>query len=271
MSRRQLILFAILVIIAITFLSLHENTKLQVSSHMSSVVLFPVKEISEFIHFLSVSNTRITELESLVNRLRLENSELKTTVVPDTTAFTPVQFTVRKARVIGRDPSNINGYLYVDKGHNDNLSVNQPVISVNGLVGKVKFVGPEYSIIETLENPGFAISALDVNTGVYGIIKQKDNLYFDFIKMADDVKVGDTIQTSGMSEIFPSGILIGTITRITSGDDLFFKPIVVAPSVRINRLTHVYIVFGTAAKHPIFKEYSINHKQYPQPEPLIPR
>ncbi len=242
MPRHQLILFSILFIISTTTLSLSEQVKLQLAAPLSSVLFFPVKTTTQFLQFLTVSNTRIAELETVVNQLQLENAELKKRILCDTTDFKTTKYKLLRAQIIGRDPLNINGYLYVDKGQKQQLYVNQPAISINGLVGKIKYVGVKYSIVETIENKGFTVSAIDVNTGVHGIIKKRDNLIFDFIRINDEINIGDAIYTSGMSEIFPEGILIGRVKKIERGNHLFFKPIFITPGVQINRLTHVYII-----------------------------
>jgi rod shape-determining protein MreC len=250
LPRPRFILFFVLFIVPIIFLSLNEPTKFHLSTQLTSVLLFPIKTITVFIEFLTVSNARITELETVVNKLQLENTELKKKILSDTIEYKTTEYILLKAQIIGRDPTNINGYLYIDMGKRENLYENQPVISISALVGKIKFVGTDYSIVETVENQGFALSALDVNTCVHGIVKKKDNLIFDFIRVNDEINVGDSIFTSGMSDIFPEGILIGKVEKIGEEENLFFKPVYITPSVQINRLTYVYIVSGMKSKIP---------------------
>lgn len=244
MFRRHLIVFSVLVALAILPLLLQEQTKLVVSTKLSSVLLYPMTVMSELVEFLSVSRARIEELETMNSRLRLENAALRERIPQDTTPFREKKFKLLKARVVGRDPSNINGYLYIDKGSKDKLYLNQPVITIDGLVGKVAFVDTYYSIIETLENAGFAISGLHLKTGVHGIVKQRGSLHFDYVRIHDEITTGDSIHTSGMSEIFPKGILIGTVHGVQQIEDLFFKAVYLTPSVRVNRLTSVYLIVG---------------------------
>ncbi len=270
MFRRQLILFSILLIIATTFLSLNERVKLQLAAPLSSVLLLPVKTITQFLQFLTVSNTRITKLETVVSQLQLENAELKKRLLRDTTELKTTKYKLLRTQIIGRDPSNINGYLYIATGQRQKLYVNQPAISINGLVGKIKYVGFNYSIVETIENKGFTVSAIDVNTGIHGIVKNKGNLIFDFIKINDAINIGDAVYTSGMSEIFPEGIFIGRVKKIERGDDLFFKPVYITPGVQINRLTHVYIISGsTITANNEYKE-QYNYKEQSDTELFVP-
>ena len=83
-----------------------------------------------------------------------------------------------------------------------------------------------------------------MNTGIHGIVKNQGNLVFNFIRIEDEINIGDSVFTSGMSNIFPEGILIGTVSRIDETSDQFFKPVYLKPSVRINRLNYVYLVFS---------------------------
>lgn len=251
MSRRNLILFSVLVLLAIIPLLLQEQTKLVAATKLSSVFLYPIQVSFEFFEFLTVSSERIEELEITINRLRLENTELRKRIPQDTTPFRQTKFKLLRAQVIGRDPLNINGYLYINRGKNETLYVNQPVITIDGLVGKITFVDTYYSIVETLENPGFAISGLHLKTGVHGIVKQRGSLHFDYVRIADEISIGDSIYTSGMSEIFPKGILIGTVHKIQQINDLFFKPVYLTPSVQINRLTSVYLITGEPVENKI--------------------
>jgi len=250
LSRRQLILFSSLLIIPIILLLLSEPISLALSARLATVLLFPVTAITRFIEFSALSSARLEELEIMVNRLELENGQLKNKISIDTTEFRSSNFKLLKARISGRDPSNINGYLYIDKGKEQGLFVNQPVISISGLIGRVKFVGDHHSIVETIENQGFAVSGLDIKSGIHGIIKQRVSLIFDYVRATNEIDIGDSIYTSGMSEIFPAGILIGTVQEIQQAKDLFFKKVYVKPSTQVNRLTSVYLIFGSETQKP---------------------
>jgi rod shape-determining protein MreC len=110
------------------------------------------------------------------------------------------------------------------------------------------------------------VSALDSRTGVHGIVKQRGRLFFDFVKTTDAIGIGDSIYTSGMSNIFPEGILIGTVSSIGTDKDLFFKPVHLMPSVHINQLLYVYVVFSSDTTRPTLILNSNHTEQHEQPE-----
>lgn len=242
MRRQQIILLFFLFTISAIPLFLSENANLILARNLSSVLLYPVRITSKLVEYLNISNVRIEKLEIRVNKLTLENAILRDILELDTTQLAARDLRLLKASVIGRDPQNINGYLHIDKGTVHGVVKNQPVVSADGFVGKIKNAGTTTSIVETIENRGFAVSAIDINTGIHGVVKSQTNLLFDYVRHTDTIEIGDSLLTSGMSEVFPKGILIGTVQRVSESDDLFFKHVFVAPAARINRLVSIYII-----------------------------
>jgi rod shape-determining protein MreC len=250
LRRQQIFFFILLLAVAVIPVFLHEDANLTLSRNLSAVLLFPVRITANFVEYLRISNARIEKLEILVNRLTLENAILRDTLDLDTTQLIAEDFQLVKASVIGRDPMNINGYIHIDKGKINGVMENQPVISVDGFVGKIKNAGTTSSIVETIENYGFTVSAVDNNSGIHGVVKNQTNLIFDYVRHTDPISIGDSILTSGMSEIFPKGILIGTVHKIIESGDLFFKHVYVAPATQINRLASVYVVINEGKSKP---------------------
>jgi rod shape-determining protein MreC len=217
---------------------------LLISSNVSSVVLFPLRTVFSYVKYLSISEQRIHDLETQIQTLRLQNVELRKQVTKDSLELTTMPYELMKTHIIGRDPTNINGYLYIDKGSDHGIKIDQPVLTTDGLVGKVHFVAHNYSIVETIEHEGFAVSAIDIRTGIHGIVRKNNSLLFDFIRVDDSIHINDSICTSGMSEIFPEGLLIGQVKGTGEPHDPFFKPIYLRPAVKVNRLTYTYVLSG---------------------------
>ncbi len=245
MSRSQVFLFVFLLTISLILLVLSQNADLVISTNASTVILFPVRAVSNYFQYLAVSQKKIDELETRLSTLQIENQNLRnilsTSALPDT--LVRGNFRLMKANIIGRDPSNFNGFLYIDKGETDGLTINSPAIVQEKVVGRVKALSEHTGIIETLENAGFAISAVDSRTGIHGIVKKNSLLRFEYIRIEDDIRELDSVFTSGLSEIFPKGILIGLVADIKYRDDLFFKEVIVTPAVRINQLDYVYVIY----------------------------
>jgi rod shape-determining protein MreC len=251
LRRQQIILFVLLFVVSTIPHFLSEHTNLVVARNMSLFFLFPMRITTGFFEHLNISNTRIEKLEILVTQLQLEKALLEDRLEIDTTKLESKEYVLLKATVIGRDPLNINGYLHIDKGTTHGVTANQPAVAVYGFVGKIKHAGPVSSIVETIENEGFTVSAIDVRTGIHGMIRKQKDLMFLYVRRSDTISVGDSIMTSGMSEIFPKGILIGTVQAIAGSDDMFFKDVYVTPAVPVNRLVSTYII---QSKIPIHRD-----------------
>ncbi len=224
---------------------MNQNADLYISAHISEIILFPVRSISNYFQYLNISQKKIDALEVEISKLQIENQNLKNHLelsgLPDT--ITTANLRLIKVNIIGRDPTNFNGYLYIDKGKNDDLNINDPVIIQNKLVGRIKSLSDRTGIVETFENIGFTISAVASKTNIYGIAKQNGQLMLEYIKLDDEINNGDSIFTSGLSEIFPKGVLIGTVSEIRYKDDLFFKEVVITPAIKINKLNYVYVAY----------------------------
>ncbi|MEO0185519.1 MAG: rod shape-determining protein MreC [candidate division WOR-3 bacterium] len=244
MSRIQIFLFILFSAISLIFIVLNKTADFYISTHLSEILLFPVRHVSNFFQYLNVSQKKIDELETRLSEIQIENQNLKdslrTLSLPE--IILKKDLRLLKANIIGRDPLNFNGFLYIDKGRSDSLDINAPVILQDKLVGKIKALTTNTGIVETIENDGFAISAVDTRTGVYGVVKKKNQLTFEYVKVDDEINKGDSIYTSGLSEIFPKGIFVGTVAKINYSDDLFFKEVIITPALKINQLNYVYII-----------------------------
>ncbi len=246
MRRQQIIIFALLFVVSTVPLFLNQHTNIVLARGLSIVLLFPARVATSFTEYLTISTNRIEKLEILLTRLQLENALLKDQLNIDTTGMASDEYVLLKAAVIGRDPLNINGYLHINKGTSHGVRINEPVVAVGGIVGKVRHTGLTTSLVETIENTGFTVSAMDMNTGIHGMIRRQNDLKFLYVRLSDTISIGDSVMTSGMSEVFPKGILIGTVRAIVESDDMFFRDVYVAPAVQVNRLVSVYLIQSVA-------------------------
>ncbi len=270
MLRNQLVLSICLVFIAIILMLVHDQTSLSISAELSPFLLFPLRTASSYVQFLSVSRTRINDLEIQVSELSLENSRLRKKLQNDSVEPAPSAYRFITAHVIGRDPSDFDGFLYIDKGQKDSLFANQPVVIAGRLVGKIKQAGSNYSIIETIENKNIAISAFDGRSGINGIVRYREGLSLDYVKINDDIVAGDSIYTSGMSETFPAGILIASVARTYETGDLLFKRVELTPGIQINRLYYVHILVGserTSKPDQVINDVKPNSEREPALKP----
>lgn len=124
------------------------------------------------------------------------------------------------AKVINNSINQINNFIYIKKGSNDGVKEDVGVISEKGIVGVVRAVSPNFSIIQPILNPDTKFNCRVLNTNTTGTLiwEGNDPRYATLIDYPKYEKItkGDTIVTSGFSGIFPEGILVGTVGDISS-------------------------------------------------------
>lgn len=125
----------------------------------------------------------------------------------------------QNAKLIATDNSNSFKNFTIDKGLLDGVSVNDPVISENGLIGYVKVAAPTYSNVETILSNGANVGGIDSRTADAGVITgsvklaSSNKMNFHDLSRKCSVTVGDLIVTSG-GGIYPKGLLIGKVTDV---------------------------------------------------------
>lgn len=130
------------------------------------------------------------------------------------------------ARVMTRDPANWWRSMEIDLGSRDGVRTNYPVLTADGLVGRVQSVGETRSQIIVLGDPNLEVSARTEPGGDLGVIaavssSPQENGMVDLLRLSgtSSVRPGQNVLTSGEGEIFPAGILIGRIVDTRSRDD----------------------------------------------------
>ncbi len=156
------------------------------------------------------------------------------------------------ARVVYRDPNLTADYLIINKGTLDGLRRNMPVVSstTNGelfLLGKVIEVNLTASKVKLLTAADFYVGVSVRNKGYVGILRGNgswnQNLVVDYIPQEADIRVGDSVITSGESDIFPFGLPVGRVTAIgKSSIEEFFQKLYLKPLYSYSIVKNVFIV-----------------------------
>lgn len=152
------------------------------------------------------------------------------------------------AEVTGRNAGNWSTTLTIDKGSAEDVSVNDCVITTDGMVGYVTSVGPTYAEVTTVLDPDMQAAALVTRTrdvavaeGDFGLMSD-GTLKLSYLTKDADVVIGDTIETSGSGGIFPKGIMIGTVEQIISEENGITNYAVIKPFVDVETVKNVFII-----------------------------
>ncbi len=157
------------------------------------------------------------------------------------------QFEFIPGRVIKNSIVQLDNMITLDKGRVDGVNKHMGVIGMDGLVGIVVDVSDHYSVAMSLLHRQTRISAKLRSTPYFGALVWKNELNPRMMNLEDipkhaNVEVGDTVETSGFSYMFPPGIPIGTIKRDSLPEGNNFYLIEVGLMNDLSKAEHVYIV-----------------------------
>ena len=153
------------------------------------------------------------------------------------------------AQVVGRDGVPWFRTLTLDRGESDGITLNAPVMSPTGVVGRVFAVGPHAARVQVLLDRDGAAGVLVERSRVPGVVSGQvssqavgaEDLVLKYVPERSDVVVGDVVVTSGIDRIYPKGLVVGRVRFVGKGSGLF-RDIRVEPSARFDRLEEVLVV-----------------------------
>ncbi len=144
---------------------------------------------------------------------------------------------------IDMDPSRQR--LMLAGGSGDGVRVGQAAIDAGGLVGQIIAVTPTTSTVLLLTDPAHAVPVEVVRSGVrlvaYGN-GRSDQLMLANVPLSGDVKVGDSVVTSGLGQRFPAGFAVGTIAALRPDDSRAFLLGEVTPAAQLDRGREVLLL-----------------------------
>ena len=152
--------------------------------------------------------------------------------------------------VISRPPSEFQQQVGIAAGSSKGIRVNDPVVTADGLVGKISHVAGHTSQVTLLTDPNLNVSALDVSTQAVGLLGHGEGpqtLTLDRVQKSQVLNERDTIVTQGwklkgLSSLYPYGIPIGTVSGATNSEvDLYWNA-QVTPFVHFDSLRSVLVL-----------------------------
>lgn len=185
-------------------------------------------------------------------------AELRTLVGFNRSAAFPAGYQPVAARVIARSPTVWYSAITIDKGSDQGVHVNQPVITGSGLVGKVSDVAADAARVTLLTDHTSGVSAQVVPNGANGLVKatvgNPSDLILDFVQKGRPVPRDATVITSGwrsshLESLFPRGIPIGKVTRVESRERELYQRVHLTPFANMRDLDIVEVLTrsGSAA------------------------
>ena len=188
---------------------------------------------------------KYAELSVKVKDLEKDNAKLRETIDKKDSLrdYKPIQ-----ATVIARNPDKWYDLIGIDRGAQQGIQKDMAVMTSKGLVGRVKSVSQFTSTVELLSslNRTNRISAVvEGQERIFGLIEgyDKEKQTLVFTKIPSDVKVekDQTVVTSGLSDIFPKGLVIGKIVDVAPDEYGLTQTAYVKPAADLNDVDHIMV------------------------------
>jgi rod shape-determining protein MreC len=159
------------------------------------------------------------------------------------------------AQVISTTGSDFSRGLYLDKGARDGVKPDMPVITPQGIVGKIYRVYPHSSLVLVINDPSSGAGVILERSRLQGILQgtAAGETVLQNIMSDESVQPGDKVLTSGGDRIYPKGLPVGVVTKVGPGRDLFLN-IRVRPAARLDRLEEVLVITHVEERAPAAEE-----------------
>ena len=186
---------------------------------------------------LSLENQQLREFKAEAQRLK---------TLLDYKQANQEQYDLVVARVIGRQPNNWFRFITIDKGTRDGISQGMPVISADGLVGRVSNVSFNSSQVTLITDREMAVGAIVQNTReTQGIIEgmgESNTLRMINIPYYSKINRYERVVCSGLSQFYPKGILIGYVQSVKKEANGLLLTAAITPAVAFDKLEEVMVI-----------------------------
>jgi rod shape-determining protein MreC len=162
--------------------------------------------------------------------------------------YTPVT-----ARVIGRSPTVWYSTVIIDKGSSAGVKMNDPVVTGDGLAGRITDVTRGTAVVTLITDDRSAVSARVLPDGPEGVAEPEvgdpSDLLLDFIDKSQPIHRGQILVTAGwsngaISSAFPPGIPIGKVSETAVGEQQAYQRVHVTPYADIRGLDFIQVATG---------------------------
>ena len=147
------------------------------------------------------------------------------------------------AQVIGSSGSEQSRSIYIDKGSNQGLDKDMPVITADGVIGRVLKAYPSVSQVLLINDQTSGVGAILEQSRLQGILRgtPAGEVILEKVMSDETVQPGEKVLTSGGDQIFPKGLPIGTVSKVSAGPEVFLN-IRVRPATNLSKLEEVLVI-----------------------------
>ena len=245
------IIFILLEIVSFSLIIRHNEYQRAIFSESASTLFgnisSTITSIKDYFRLKEINDSLAKENILLKNRLEayefLQDTIIQRTVVEGSI---PV-YEYIGAKQVNATYNRTKNYITLNRGRKNGLQKEMAVCTPEGIVGLIQDLSDHFAVVIPLINVDARISAKIKKNNYYGSLQWDGNdyaySYLNDIPYHVEVNAGDTIVTSGLSKIFPEGIVVGYVESVDKVTANFLK-IKVKLAVDFKRINHVYVILN---------------------------
>lgn len=241
----------LVILVGLILLLLPHRLRIAAMQPFGAALLAPLRlgtEVSRSLRDTRIENERLSLLavQLAVENARLESASHAAGVRPS------VGLTLTRAPVIGRDLNTFEHWLIVSRGSLHGVRPGAPVITPDGVCGKVVACGPHQSLVQTLLAPESRIAVLNLRSRIPALARpdRAGRLFLDYAPKESDFRPGDTLVTAGIGTVFPKGLRLGEVVAAPERPEALFKPVTIRPFADVGRIEQVFVISMPVTSSP---------------------
>lgn len=202
------------------------------------------RDVTELMAENSELKNEVSQLQSQIIELQEQLSEADILYALLDFARAKPENTYVAASIIGRDPNPFMHYLIIDHGSDDGIQYGMPVVTQQGLVGKVDAVTASAARIQLITDPDSTINvrmqSLDEEAQLVGSVT--GDLELNMIPSDVNLQAGEILLTSGLGGNYPSDVVVGQVMNVQKKENDIFQTAVVQSAIDFSTIRAVLVI-----------------------------
>ena len=247
---KEYLVVGVLLAVSVSLLALNDDSQIR---NIRSVAVVSVGTLQDALgiipnyfdlrrenHVLRELNLTLADEVNRLREARLENLRLRQLLGLKERG----EFGFVAANIIGKNLQLLRNTVTLDAGERNGLRADMPIVTENGLAGKIVATSGRFAVAQILYNKDIRVSAKIERSRVDGIIRWEGGsaLALQDVAKTLDVQAGDVVITSEYSSFFPPGIRIGVVSSARGAEGSLFQSVEVRPAVDFSRLEEVFVI-----------------------------
>lgn len=242
----------LLILLGISFVFIYFNNNYQrvilfgAANAVSGSINEKVAETEDYFHLREQNEYLAQENAALRARILADQQKVFTGSKPAVDTIYKQSYRYIPGKVVNNSVDKANNYITLNIGAKHGVKKDMGIITPLGAVGVVKNVSEDFAVCLSLLHRKMNLNARIKGKKEFGSLSWKstraDKLTLDFIPTYTEIKIGDTVETTSYSSIFPEGIPIGTISGFKVDADEGYLSLDIKPMQSLTTISTVYVV-----------------------------